>query len=1396
MRLDTSNFESSNLSASKEPRFVIEVSFVSDNTDLYYFTSHIDAALPVSALSIDGIIERISGTSQTIAPDKAVASIGTMSFSVVDYNQSVTELQYLKLEEGKGLRGMRIRAYVGYAGLAWADYSLIQTQIVESVVYSKGSYVFTCSDIQREQRKTIFNTYKTNLSTTLNIGDDVIEVYNTLDFEMLSHGNSYSDAPSSTVGYVKIDKEIIRYTGKTATQFTGCTRGVLNTKEAVHTVDTSAQEDRRTEVHEYVYLEMPAVKLMHAILTGKILGQGSDTLPSNWNLGIADTYIRESDFTGIGSDLYDTTDDRNGFVVVFEGLKKTDGKRFIEKELLLLMGSFSPIYSDGAIGLKRMTSVLSKSGYELELNESNVVSHGDLLTDMKSMYNHLDIKWNWVDSKESFTRTNTVIDFGSAAKHGGLTPELSFSFRGLSGSRHSTEIIRERFNSFRDRYTGPPLRLSVTCLPNTNMLEVGDMVRVNLSSIQDYFDGASLNRTFEIQNQSMDWFTGKVTFNLFASSQPAGAISAGVSDNVIDDVWYSSEGINLATHTEAGYDYTIDYENIGGVGHIKASGSITGGANLRDGSAVLGTNSIYYHVGDLIVDAGVILDISDNIQLRVMGHLTIDGDINGVAFGLSGGADRSDLNISDPKVGYQNTDNLFVRNDGVAGFIGPTVSQGVQVGDTNSKAVLPAKKGKMIPYEGHRVDGQYNSAPTIALTYDGQVNGIPDDIRGTSGSSGGNTEFRLLQYTSPDVDNFAHVAGGAGGNGGAGLLIVSRGCSFGVSGGIDLSGGDSVKGSYHPGGKYTASSGGSTTSADIPSLFAGSGAPGAPGALYFCIDGFSSTTPDLGQVLSNYGDMPINTKTNWPLEGPVYTLPEYHPMYPYHLGLGGANVDLSGVGGAARIIFVIGAEVPAVDSIPIPGDVTGFDVFTSDGTTTLKWNSLEDINLYGYEIRYVPEGEIVAWNNGTVLITELSGTNITTVDIPDGSWTFMIKGLNTDFAYSNNPAIASITVTSDHEALSSIEEAPAWSGYALQNLLKYSGQVSDINWVKNKCTVDGNKVVFDGGAGTPHIQQAYDTGVSVANRTFSIAVWAWTDVGQPTSGILTIYTAAFSSGIAVVFTTTPKKFILTYTFDGATTTTDIGVKLQFANAPAVGEYCYVEAAQIVESPLPERYVETLGAPVLGLVSGTRGIIKTFDNKIMPNGQSVVAGQGWETFDSGAVDPYLKLQYPYSAPYYEVTLPVDLLLDGYVRIWSLIASTLHPAEVSGVADPILEIDHKTGAGSYGGYITWTISKVTARYVKFRMLLDTSVGVPVVSGMRNVIDALKRAEQGVDVIGIGGTAVTFTTPFFTAPFVLTYPQGSVPLTVTRDNITNTGFTARVFDTDGVEVGGTIDWTATGV
>ena len=902
MRADALAFAEKNLAPAKEPRYTIEIAFTDDFTDLYYLTSHSDGATPGGAVVEANVIEDISGTSQRLYPDEGRAEIGAISFNVVDAASALTTKLNDKMAFGKALRGKRVRVYMGFKDLAWADYSLIQTQLVERIVYKDGVYTFQCRDVQRQMREKIFDIAETTLSAPFLIGDTTINVYKTSAFEMLEHGTSYSDAPSATVGYVKIDDEAVRYTGKDANTFTGLTRGVLNTKEADHEIDATASADRRTKVEEYVYLEMPAVKLVYAILTGDLYGQGAATLPATWRLGISTSYVRQADFTGIGTDWWDTADDTVGRVVRFTGLEKQDGKKFVEQELLLLQGAFMPVYGDGALGLRRMTQVLTDSAYVKQLDESNIVSHGALTHDMNKIFNAIAIKWNWNDQKEQFTRTNVLVDAGSITTHG-QAPTKTMEFRGLHGARHTAAHIAKLFDAFRDRYTGPPQRLKVKCLPSLNVLEVGDVVRTKTNTIQDYVTGQAIDRSMEVQSIQTNWVTGGASLQLFGSSQVAAPISTTVA-TVLPDSWYTSLGTDITT--------VLTTTDIGGVIHITANG------NLPDGT--------YYCDADLTIDSGVTVTFNDNVRLHVKGFLTINGALDGKGRGLSGGAGGTTYNNA---------------GTGTAGYLGSTRGSGGIKGAFVRSGLIWAESSEGILTVGLHESNDGAGVSSIDITWDGSnLLGIPPDLRGSSGAGGQGVD---------DVDaNEFQATGGAGGAGGASLAIVCRGAAFGASGSIDTSGTDGVVGANQ-----------TIPLLDTLTLYAGSGGGGAPGACLFLLDDGTATIPDLAAKLTaNYGATVVQAK-KLPTPGREYlSVGQYHSYYE-GLGSPGASMITS----AWRAIYIPDNLTPDPDAgvIEAPTSLTlasgtAYLLIGGDGTVLSRifaqWTATNDQRAIGYELQY------------------------------------------------------------------------------------------------------------------------------------------------------------------------------------------------------------------------------------------------------------------------------------------------------------------------------------------------------------------------------------------------------------------------------------------------------------
>jgi len=927
MKTYANGFDTFETSPHKEPRFVVQLSWDAADTDYTYLTSSSACNVPTSSPAVDRIDDAvigISGQTMTINPDIATSTIGAVKISLLDVTDSVsspalpiqlTTRINTKLTAGDGLRGKVVRIYVGYEDMPFTSYDLRLTYIIDSISYRDGIYTVNTSDIQRSARKKIFTPDETTLDSSIDEYALIIPVTDidaTL-FPAVSHGAEWAVFPSESVSYIKIDKEVICHSGgisfdtTNGYHITALQRGALNTVPAVHDVSNASDDNRKPKITEHIYIEGAAPKVLYALLTGVLLNGNSpeDTLPDHWHLGIDTGFVRLSDFQNLGTDVWDTSDDSGRFVRI-ENPGKQDGKRYIEKEILLWLGAFMPIYSSGEIGIRKLAGILSDSSYQVALDKYNIKSYSDLSHDMRSVINDIRVEWNYVDSKEKFTKTSLFIDADSIAKHGTADSKL-FEFRTVQTGLHTDEDLYMYFDVIRDRYSGPPMKMSLNLMPSMAKIEVGDTVRVTLEQVRDFNTGTTLDRTFEVQSVTTNWVTGALSVKLFGSSQGAGTLTRTTASSVLQDSYYTQAGTELSTVL------TIV------AGHITVSGTLTGSASSIDNTA-----SIYYYDGDLTLNAGVTLTVAENVQLRIKGAFEVIGTIDGIGNGATGGAATTtfeNLTTTAYTATLYEVPSAIKYNQGEQGYYGSPLPPGALITGTNaSYSSTPPASSIISMYEpGTPTLNTVDVMDFRRLVNDQQSNtlvGYPLDLRGNAGISGA-PYIHTGRNGGNDGYRYIKAAGGAGGDGGAGLLIICRGMSFSGSGNIDLSGGPSVIGS-----SYTQGTG--------EKFYGSAGAPGAPGVLYILIDG-QSTNPDITATTftAQYGDMPVPvgaTSIDIADIGTFnYWFQNYNPKYTFN-GDGTSNVW------------------PYGDAV---------------GKRTLLTDVTENIDVYGaaHRIQYIPPDE-------------------------------------------------------------------------------------------------------------------------------------------------------------------------------------------------------------------------------------------------------------------------------------------------------------------------------------------------------------------------------------------------------------------------------------------------------
>ena len=811
---------------SVEPRYVFRVRFSDNTADDMYVRSHgdIDMSGVTGSVLTNARLSNITVTSQSLDPRQGVSRIGRMSFSGVDVNRELTDHQRQQFNSNHTARYREVEYYKGFKQLAWSEYELQATQILQGTTYRAGTYSFRCRDIQRAMREDVFEPIELRLAQPMDEETTTVELVSSTDAQGrrlagFLHDAGFSDRPGEKVAYVKIDDEVmsVLHDDILPNQLVNVSRGALGTRPEAH---TSGEQGKRLE--EYIYLEGAFPRVAYGILTGFWLGQSLlEPLPEHWNAGIPGAFIRTSDFLDIGDDWI-TSDPAQGLPVTITDPGNTDAKRYIEREIMRIFSAFMPVYNDGALGLKRNQPTLSTAAPVGVINDSHL-REGFTPTvtyAYDKVVNDLEIRYSEVDGE--LRRTVPLIDLESIEAHQ-QTPKVTFEAAALSGSRYSPVALAEIIKRFRDRYAYAPIETSVEVAANGAAYEIGDVIQLATRAIvlftNDTVEGGILH-SFEIQSVTHNLRSGTITYRLFGTSREAGELLPDFSNFAIPDGVYEQGtfGGSLPGVVDQGTSYV-----------------------LPDG---LGLDGEYWFDKDVLTPSGNTVFYNNTTRVWIRGVHSCFGKWDGKGRGHPGSSAVVDLST----IPILDNDQFRVQSNppattaGTPGFLGTTQADGgiIEFADRNSGST------SRYDYFGQSIiatitQGQYNEIPSFYVRMEGgQVVGLPADLRGTSGGGGGYRAWREDQSNIVE-DNF----GGDGGSGGASLVCICRGWSFGAGGELDSSGNDGQPGTINGLNEVPAWSGG--------------GAGGAPGGTLICLDGSLSPIPQkFGHVTADYGDSPTS----------------------------------------------------------------------------------------------------------------------------------------------------------------------------------------------------------------------------------------------------------------------------------------------------------------------------------------------------------------------------------------------------------------------------------------------------------------------------------------------------------------------------------------------------------
>lgn len=216
-------------------------------------------------ISLDGTTKNI--TSQ-LNIDKGIEAVRSFTIDLLDYNGELSNI-FTPGVTVDDLLGQKAKVYLNFKG---SDHPVDSLLIIEGVI---GQYTFTgkgtCKVVidhaAQLKRQEIFLNHATELN-----GDLLNSETSTIT---VNDASEFKTPTSEFLTYIKIEDEIIRYTGKSGNTLTGISRAQLDTV-------SPSQHDDDTEVTSFYRLQGNAIDLaLKVMLSGGGYGLSKSTTAFN-----------------------------------------------------------------------------------------------------------------------------------------------------------------------------------------------------------------------------------------------------------------------------------------------------------------------------------------------------------------------------------------------------------------------------------------------------------------------------------------------------------------------------------------------------------------------------------------------------------------------------------------------------------------------------------------------------------------------------------------------------------------------------------------------------------------------------------------------------------------------------------------------------------------------------------------------------------------------------------------------------------------------------------------------------------------------------------------------------------------------------------------------------------
>jgi hypothetical protein len=519
--------------------------------------------------------------------------------------------------------------------------------------------------------------------------------------------------------------------------------------------------------------------------------------------------------------------------------------------------------------------------------------------------------------------------------------------------------------------------------------------------------------------------------------------------------------------------------------------------------------------------------------------------------------------------------------------------------------------------------------------------------------------------------------------------------------------------------------------------------------------------------------------------------------------------------------WVLGSHT-IIGKTAVPSDVSSVGFALETLGVRLSWTAITDADRAGYEIRYGGTG----WVDATFLAFTTDSSYLWRMQTA-GTQTVRIKAKDTTGNYSTTATSAAVVVTGPSApsvtyGISGPDELLSWTIPASSFLvdryeIRYGSSFALGTFVDtSKATGYRRKADYSGGrtywiaaidAATNYgVPAAIDVNISIpgvpaglrADVVDNNALLYW---GAPATGTLPVDRyearkgASWAAGTIIgsngnsTFTTVFEQQSGTYSYWIAAVDSagNVGV------AASVSAYINQPPDYVLRANIDSTFT---GANINALANGATLLLpvntsETWSQHFSNNGYAtpqaqITAGNPLYISPSTTTASYTEsIDYGSNLPATNITV------------------TLNSTILSGTVGASCRISYRllaTDAWTDGIVGATSMLAFNFRYIKVVYSFSASAGANLlrVNGINVKLSIKQRSDSGTGTAAAGGTAVTFGYPFLSADTPIVQPNGSTPLipvVIYVGGVNPTGFTVKLYNLAGTDVGGAFSWSVKG-